>query len=118
VMLAAIDNQGVPAARVEQLLNEEVDKVRTDTIAQTELAKAQNQYRAGVVRQRQTAMGVAEALQSALWFDGSLDGANSDIQRHQAVTTADLRRVAQRYLAPENRLTMIVNPPAQPQGGN
>ena len=116
VMLAAIDNQGVPAARVEQLLNEEVDKVRTDTIAQTELAKAQNQYRAGVVRQRQTAMGVAEALQSALWFDGSLDGANSDIQRHQAVTTADLRRVAQRYLAPENRLTVIINPPAR--GGN
>jgi len=118
VMVAAIDNQGVPAARVEQLLNDEVDKVRNDSIPQAELAKAQNQYRAGVVRQRQTAMGVAEALQSALWFDGALDAANTDIQRHLAVTTADLRRVAQRYLTPENRLTMVVNPPAQPQGGN
>jgi predicted Zn-dependent peptidase len=118
VMLAAINNQGVTAARVEQLLNEEVDKVRNDTMPQAELAKAQNQYRAGVVRQRQTAMGVAEALQSALWFDGSLDAANSDIQRHLAVTTADLRRVAQRYLAPENKLTLIVNPPAQNSGGN
>ena len=118
VMLAAIDNQGVATARVEQLLNDEIDKVRNDTIPQAELAKAQNQYRAGVVRQRQTSMGVAEALQSALWFEGSLEAANSDIQRHLAVTTADLRRVAQRYLAPENRLTLIVNPPAQPQGGN
>jgi zinc protease len=118
VMFAAVDNQGVPAARVDQLLNEEIDKVRNDTIPQAELTKAQNQYRAGVVRQRQTAMGVAEALQGALWFEGSLDAANTDIQRHLAVTTADLRRVAQRYLAPENRLTLIVNPPAQPQGGN
>ena len=62
-------------------------------------------------------MGVAETLQNALWFHGSLEAANEDVQRHLAVTTADLRRVAQRYLAPENRLTVIVNPPAR-QGGN
>ena len=96
---------------------EEIDRVRDDSIPQAELAKAKNQYRAGVVRQRQTSMGVAEALHSALWFDGSLESANTEIERHLAVTTADLRRVAQRYLAPENRLTLIVNPPAQ-QGGN
>ncbi len=118
LIFGAIDNQGVPTARVEQLLGEELDKVRNDSIPQAELAKVQNQYRAGVVRQRQTAMGVAEALQGALWFDGSLEAANTDLQRHLAVTTADLRRVAQRYLAPENRLTLIVNPPARPQGGN
>jgi len=117
LFFGSIANQGVAIARVEQLLGEEIDKVRNDTIAQAELTKVQNQYRAGVVRQRQTAMGVAEALQSALWFDGSLESANTEIQRHLAVTTADLRRVAQRYLAPENRLTLIVNPPAQ-QGGN
>jgi predicted Zn-dependent peptidase len=116
LMFAAIDNQGVPAARVEQLLNEEIDKVRNDSIPQSELAKVQNQYRARVVRQRQTSMGVAEALQGALWFDGSLESVNTDVQRHRSVTTADLHRVAQRYLAPENRLTLVVNPPAQ--GGN
>jgi len=118
LMVAAVDNQGVAASRVEQLLNEEVDKVRNDSIPQAELTKAQNQYRAAVVRQRQTSMGVAEALQSALWFDGSLEDANADVQRYLAVTTADLHRVAQRYLAPENRLTLVVNPPAQRQGGN
>jgi predicted Zn-dependent peptidase len=30
-----------------------------------------------------------------------------------AVTLADLRRVAQRYLAPENRLTVVINPPVR-----
>ena len=113
----AINNQGVETARIERLLNEEVDRVRNDSIPQAELTKAHNQYRAGVVRQRQTAMGIAEALQGALWFMGSLDAVNSDVQRRLAVTTADLRRVAQRYLTPENRLTVIANPPAG-RGGN
>jgi len=117
LMFIAVNNQGVETSRIERLLNEEIDRVRNDSVPQAELTKAQNQYRAGVVRQRQTAMGVAEALQSALWYMGSLDAANSDVQRRLAVTTADLRRVAQRYLAPENQLTTIINPPA-PQGGN
>jgi zinc protease len=112
----AINNQGVETARVERLLGEEIDRVRNDSIPQAELTKTQNQYRAGAIRQLQTGMGVAETLQNALWNLGSLEAANQDVQRHLAVTTADLRRVAQRYLAPENRLTVIVNPPAR--GGN
>jgi len=112
----ALPNQGVDASRIERLLAEEGDRVRTDSIPVVELRKAQNQYRAATVRQRQTAMGIAEALQSALWFDGSLDAVNQDVQRRLAVTTEDLRRVAQRYLAPENRLTVVINPVAR--GGN
>ena len=112
MMVLAINNQGIETARVERLLNEEIERARNDTIPQAELTKAQNQYRAGAIRERQTTMGVAEALQSALWFDGSLEAANEDVQRHLAVTTADLKRVAQRYLVPANRLTLVVNPPA------
>lgn len=112
VIIFAIDNQGVPSSRVEQLLSAEVDRARSDTISEAELTKAKNQYRAGAIRQRQTTMGVAEALQGALWYDGSLDAANDDVQRHLAVTTADLRRVAQKYLVSANRLVLIDNPPA------
>ena len=116
LMFYGLNNQGIETARVERLLAEELDRVRNDSIPQAELTKAQNQYRAGAIRQLQTGMGVAETLQNALWYLGSLEAANQDVQRHLAVTTADLRRVAQRYLAPENRLTVIINPPAR--GGN
>jgi predicted Zn-dependent peptidase len=112
MIVFAIDNQGVAAARVDSLLNAVVEQLRTDTVSTAELDKARNQYRADAIRERQTTMGIAEALQTALWYSGSLDEANRDVAQHLAVTTADLQRVARRYLDPANRLTLIVNPPA------
>jgi predicted Zn-dependent peptidase len=108
-----IANQGIDAARLETLLNEEIDKLRGDTVASAELEKARNQYRTGAIRSRQSTMGVAEALQTALFMDGDLAAVNTELPRYMAVTVADLRRVAQRYLAPENRLTVVINTPAR-----
>ena len=106
-----IANQGVEAARLETLLAAEIDRLRTDSIAQAELDKAKNQYRTGALRSRQTTMGVAESLQGALFLMGDLEAANTELDRYLAVSVADLRRVAQRYLTQENRLTLIINPP-------
>jgi predicted Zn-dependent peptidase len=109
----ALANQGQSPARIETLLNEEVERVRTDTVTTEELSKARNLYRAEAIRSRQTTMGVAETLQGALWMNGDLEAANTDWQAYQRVTVADLHRVARQYFAPENRLTLIINPPAR-----
>jgi zinc protease len=116
----AVANQGVPAARIDSMLAQEVDRLRSDSVMTEELEKAKNQYRTGAIRSRQTTMGIAETLQGALRFNGDLEAANREMDKYMAVTVADIRRVAQRYLAPENRLTLIINPPnaggAQPAG--
>jgi zinc protease len=118
VIVYGIANQGVPAARLDSLLAATVEQVRNDTVTTEELVKAKNQYRSDAIRGRQTTMGVAEALQSALWYDGSLDEVNQDVAKHLAVTAADLQRVARKYLDSANRLVLIDNPPAKSGGTN
>jgi zinc protease len=118
VIVYAIANQGIPAGRVDSLLSVMVDRVRNDTVSSEELTKAKNQYRSDAIRSRQTTMGVAEALQSALWYDGSLGAVNEDVANHLAVTLADLQRVARKYLDPANRVVLIDNPPAKSGGAN
>ena len=110
-----VANQGVEPARLEALLLEEIEKLRSDSVTTAELDKARNQYRVGAIRSRQTTMGAGEALQVALFYHGDLEAANREVDRYMAVTVADLRRVAQRYLSAENRLTVVINPP---RGGN
>jgi predicted Zn-dependent peptidase len=109
----AVANQGIATERLDTLIADEVNRLRTDTISAAELEKAKNQYRTGAIRSRQTTMGIAETLQSALRFYGDLDEANREMDAYLAVTQADIKRVAQQYLAPENRLTVIIHPPAR-----
>jgi zinc protease len=115
VLVFAIANQGVTSERVDSLLNLEVQRLIDAPLEASELTKAQNQYRANAIRNRQTTMGVAEVLQTALRYLGSLDAANTQVDRYMRVTVDDLRRVARQYLGAANRTTVIVNPPA---GGN
>ena len=44
---------------------------------------------------------------------GSPDAVNSDAARYEAVTLADLRRVAATYLRRDNSLTLVIVPEAK-----
>jgi predicted Zn-dependent peptidase len=41
---------------------------------------------------------------------GSPEAINTDARRYEAVTVADLRRAALRYLTPENSFTLLIVP--------
>jgi zinc protease len=111
VLLAfAVANQGVDAARLDSLLAQQLDSLRTTPITPQELQKARNIFRAGFIRQRETTSGRAEALHHYDRFHASLAEINSDLDRYLAVTADDIRRVAGRYLDPGNLVDVIVLP--------
>ena len=112
MLLWAIANQGVAIDSLDRLLSAEVAAVAANGVEPAELDKAKNAYRAGVIYERQTALSVAEALQTANMFLGSPDGVNTDFTRYMAVTVDDIRRVAATYLRPDNILTLIISPEA------
>ena len=59
---------------------------------------------------RQTVMSKAEALQHARLMHGDIESVNTDLDKYNAVTADDIRRVSQKYLVPANRTVVTVVP--------
>jgi zinc protease len=116
-----VANQGVDVGRLDSLIAGQLDSVRRAGVTADELTRAKNQFRAGVIHQRETTFGRAEALQHYGLFHGGLPEINSDLDRYLAVSAADIQRVAQRYLDPANAVVVILRPggaaPSKAGGG-
>ncbi|MCX5767293.1 MAG: pitrilysin family protein [Gemmatimonadetes bacterium] len=105
----AIANQGVAVDSVERAVVAQAAQL-VSGITEGELAKAKAYRKSTAVSQRQHALGLAEAIQFADLFLGSANRVNDDIRRYDAVTVADLQRVAATYLRPDNSLTLLIVP--------
>jgi predicted Zn-dependent peptidase len=113
-----IVNQGVASDRLDSLIAVQLDSVRANGITPAELEKAKNVLRAGFIANRETTMGKAEELQHYRTFHNSIDEINTDLDLLLAVTSDDVKRVANTYLAPANLTLLIVRAgPAAASGG-
>jgi zinc protease len=94
---------------VEQALDAEIERVRQEPVGEAELHKAVKQakalfaYGAESVTNQGFWLGFTEILQDYTWFETYL-------ARLEAVTVADLQRVAQKYFARGNRTVGHVVP--------
>ena len=107
-----IANQGIGADSLQAALAAQMATAANGITAE-ELTKAKNARRASTIFGRQTAMATAEAVHYAAMFLGSPDAVNTDAARYEAVSLADLRRVATTYLKPDNSLTLVIVPEAK-----
>ena len=88
----------------------EIERLKTEPIADWELEKARNNAKRGVVG------GLTSSLQRAIqlaefaasYGDASL--INQRVDRLLKVTAADVQRVAKTYLTPENRTVVVTTP--------
>jgi predicted Zn-dependent peptidase len=110
---------------LEKALDAEVAKIQSEGVTDKEIAKAKAQARArtlgggggpggGFGGGLQTALGRANALsQNAIFFNdpGRL---NTQLSRLEAVTAADVKRVAIQYLKRDSRVVVIANPEIDP----
>jgi zinc protease len=104
---------GVDTAATEKALFEELARLQAEEVPAGELRKAKNQILANLYRQLKTIEGRANLLGSYEIFHGDyskLFTADKDIE---AVTAADLQRVARRYFTPKNRTVATLVPERQ-----
>jgi predicted Zn-dependent peptidase len=98
------DGQDPTAA--EAALFEEVTKLQSQPVPSDELQKVKNQFKADSFRRLQNPFSITIQL---LVFDALGDWAyiNNAAEKADAVTTADIQRVAQQYLTKESRTVGI-----------
>jgi len=101
---------GVEPARAEKVLFEELDRVRNQPVTDQELRKAKNQLLADHYRQLKTINGRANLLGTYEVFYGDYRKLYTVEQAYEAVTIADIQRVAAKYLTEKNRTIATLIP--------
>ena len=99
-------NMGVPLPELEEAMNDEINKVKTELVGEQEFQKVRNQIESDFVSSNATVAGIAESLANYHVYFGDANLINTEIERFNKVTREDLRRVANKYLNPENRVVL------------
>ena len=102
--------QGKDPAAVEKVLKEAIADVVEHGVTQEELDKVKTQERIALVNGRETATDIAEQVGEEMLMTGDPTRVNTDPARMEAVTLADIQRVAKKYLTPEHSITLRVTP--------
>jgi zinc protease len=93
-------------AEIEAALTAELEALKTVPVDAAEIEKAKNQIVTSELRDRQTCSGKADLLGEATVLLGDPARANTEIERLQRVTAADIQRVAQKYFTQTNRVVI------------
>jgi zinc protease len=112
-VLGAILASGKQPAEGERALLAELKRMQTEPVTKAELDKAVNQLVANALRERETNSGKAFAIGNAAVLLGDVKRVNTDIERLQAVTAADVQRVMKKYFTDTNRI--VINYQAEAQ---
>lgn len=85
----------------------EIKKLQTELISEEDYQKLQNQFENNFVNSNSTIEGIAHSLADSYLLKGEAQLINKEIDIYRSITREDLRRAAQKYLSPNQRI--IIN---------
>ncbi|MGI0494929.1 M16 family metallopeptidase [Alkalinema pantanalense CENA528] len=103
IMFYALTAPGHTLEEVQQGLQTEIERLKTQSVDQAELDRVKTQARAGLLRSLDSNSGMAEALLEYEVKTGSWRNLFKQVDAIAAVTPADIQRVAQTTFTPKNR---------------
>jgi zinc protease len=116
-VLFAILSEGKKTEDVEKSLLAEIKKLQDAPVSAAELEKAKNQIVTEQLEKLETSNGKALALGEAAVLLGDPARVNTDLERLQAVTAADVQRVMKKYFSDNNRMVLYYLPESSKKGG-
>jgi predicted Zn-dependent peptidase len=104
---------GHTVAEIEKVVDEEVEKIRTQAVDARELERVKNQTRAGFFRSLEPLQGRAQRLLAYTFYTGDPGYIAKDLARYQAADAATLQKYAAQFLRKEARVVITVDPNPQ-----
>ena len=109
-VLGAILASGKRPEEAERALLAELRRVQGEPVTAAELEKAKSQLVTNLLRERETNNGKADALARAAVLLGDARRVNTDVERLQAVSAADVQRAMKKYFSDTNRVVITYQP--------
>ena len=110
----AFPTPGHSAKEMGEAIQRHIEKARSELLTEQELKNVKSRAKADLVRQLRGSQGLAIQLASYQALTGNWRDLFRDVERLDAVTAEDVKRVANEYLKPENRTVgMIVHDPSE-----
>jgi len=101
---------GALCEQAQLAIRAEIEKIREELVSEAELAKAVKQFTAATLATRKTMQGQAQDLGGSWMAAHDLNFSERCLAAVKRMTREDLRRVARRYLVPENRTLYTLLP--------
>lgn len=99
----AVPAMGHTAAECLELIDGEIEKIKKESVTEEELTKFKRGTIKGIMSQMKSNAGMAALLTYADVVLGSYEAALEQIKEIQAITSDDIKRVANTYLVKKNR---------------
>ena len=102
--------QGHTPDEMASVINESLEQLKNETVAERELNKARNQMETDLIFNLQT--NFVRGLQMGFSITGSGDplGFIKDLEKYRTTAADDIQRVAKKYFTPENRTVVRLLP--------
>ena len=87
-------------------IDKEVEKIQTDLISEKDYQKLLNKFESDFVDSNGSIEGIANSLAEYYAIHGDTNLINSEIDIYRSITREEIRDVANKYLNPNQRLTL------------
>ncbi len=111
--IVATARSGHTLAELENVIEEEINKIKNEPPSAREVQRAVNQYEAGFLRRLEPVGsfgGKADQLNSYLTLTGNPDYFQEDLARYKALDPKDIQTVAMNYLRDNGRVILSIVP--------
>jgi predicted Zn-dependent peptidase len=105
-MIIGIPQGDFTSADLVKETDDEIVKLQTELISDSDLQKLKNKYDNNYVNSNSSVEGIAENLASFYLLYGDVNLINTEIEMYRSITREEIRDIAKKYLNPNQRLIL------------